>query len=119
VYLLDTNVVSELRKPKRHQGVVAWVQNASEETLHLSAVTIGEIPAGIEITREQAIEKSREIETWLDSVAETYNAIPVDAHIFRPLGATDAPSIRSSSRIRVDCCHSPGARLECRDSQRG
>jgi len=53
VYLLDTNVVSELRKPKPHQGVVVWVQNALEETLHLSAVTIGEIQAGIEITREQ------------------------------------------------------------------
>jgi len=83
VYLLDTNVVSELRKPKPHQGVVAWVQNASDETLHLSAVTIGEIQAGIEITREQDVEKAREIETWLNSVAETYNIIPVDAHIFR------------------------------------
>lgn len=83
VYLLDTNVVAELRKPKPHQGVVAWVQNASEENLYLSAVTIGEIQAGIEITREQDSEKAREIETWLDSVAETYNVIPVDAHIFR------------------------------------
>ncbi|MEJ0034865.1 MAG: type II toxin-antitoxin system VapC family toxin [Gammaproteobacteria bacterium] len=83
MYLLDTNVVSELRKPKPHQGVVAWVQNASEETLHLSAVTIGEIQAGIEITREQDAAKAREIETWLNSVAETYNVIPVDAHIFR------------------------------------
>lgn len=83
VYLLDTNVVSELRKPKPHQGVVAWVQNASEENLHLSAVTVGEIQAGIEITREQDAPKAQEIEAWLDSVAETYNVIPVDAHIFR------------------------------------
>jgi toxin FitB len=66
VYLLDTNVVSELRKPKPHQGVVAWVQDASDEALHLSAVTIEEIQAGIEITREQDVEKAREIETWLD-----------------------------------------------------
>lgn len=83
MYLLDTNVVSELRKSKPHEGVVAWVQNASEENLHLSAVTIGEIQAGIEITREQDTPKAREIEAWLDSVAETYNVIPVDAHIFR------------------------------------
>ncbi|MEP7246102.1 MAG: type II toxin-antitoxin system VapC family toxin [Gammaproteobacteria bacterium] len=83
MYLLDTNVVSELRKPRPHQGVVAWVQNASEETLYLSAVTIGEIQAGIEITRDQDVEKAHEIETWLDSVAETYNVVPVDAHIFR------------------------------------
>ena len=83
MYLLDTNVVSELRKPKPHQGVVAWVQNASDETLHLSAVTIGKMQAGIEITREQNVEKANEIEAWLNSVAETYNVIPVDAHIFR------------------------------------
>ena len=83
MYLLDTNVVSELRKPKPHQGVVAWVQNAADETLHLSAVTIGEIQAGIQITREQDAEKAHEIETWLNSVAETYNIIPADGHIFR------------------------------------
>jgi predicted nucleic acid-binding protein len=50
---------------------------------HLSAVTIAEIQAGIEITRERDVEKANEIEAWLDSVAETYNIIPADAHIFR------------------------------------
>jgi len=42
----------------------------------LSAVTIGEIQAGIEITREQDVANAREIEAWLNSVAETYNIIP-------------------------------------------
>jgi predicted nucleic acid-binding protein len=51
--------------------------------LHLSTVTIGEIQAGIELTREQDVDKANEIETWLDNVAQTYNIIPVDAHIFR------------------------------------
>ena len=83
VYLLDTDVVSELRKIKPHQGVVAWVKNAAEETLHLSAVTIGEIQAGIEITREQDAPKAHEIEKWLADVAQTYNIISVDADIFR------------------------------------
>ena len=46
-------------------------------------MTIGEIQAGIEITREQDVEEAHEIETWLNCVAETYNVIPVDAHIFR------------------------------------
>ena len=46
-------------------------------------MTIGEIQAGIEITREQEVEKAHEIENWLNSVAETYNIIPADAHIFR------------------------------------
>lgn len=47
MYLLDTNVVSELRKPKPHGAVVQWIQDAADADLHISAVTIGEIQAGI------------------------------------------------------------------------
>jgi hypothetical protein len=83
VYLLDTNVVSELRKRKPHQGVVAWVRAIPEESMYVSAVTIGEIQAGIEIIREQDAEKAKQIEDWLESVAQTYNVLPVDAAIFR------------------------------------
>jgi predicted nucleic acid-binding protein len=83
MYLLDTDVVSELRKRKPHQGVVAWVQSKPEESLHVSAVTIGEIQAGIEITREQDPEKAQEIESWLDEVAQSYNVLPADPAVFR------------------------------------
>jgi predicted nucleic acid-binding protein len=50
-YLLDTNVVSELRKPRPHGGVVARLEILAEEQLFLSAVTLGELQAGIERTR--------------------------------------------------------------------
>ena len=50
-YLLDTNVVSELRKPRPHGGVVAWLNNQEEEYLFLSAVTMGELQEGIERAR--------------------------------------------------------------------
>jgi predicted nucleic acid-binding protein len=83
VYLLDTNVVSELRKSKPHQGVVAWIQAAPEESLYVSAVTVGEIQAGIEITRQQDAAKAKEIEAWLDSVALSYGVLPADAPVFR------------------------------------
>lgn len=83
MYLLDTNVVSELRKREPHQGVVTWIQAVPEEALYLSAVTIGEIQAGIEITRQQDAEKAEEIETWLDAVAQSYSVLSVDAPIFR------------------------------------
>jgi toxin FitB len=83
VYLLDTNVVSELRKRKPHQGVIAWIQNAPEESLYISAVTVGEIQAGIEITRRQDPMKAKEIEAWLDAVAESYGVLPADASVFR------------------------------------
>jgi predicted nucleic acid-binding protein len=83
VYLLDTNVVSELRKRKPHQGVVEWIRDAPEESLFLSVVSVGEIQAGIEITREQDPRKAAEIEDWLTNVAQTYNIVPADAPIFR------------------------------------
>lgn len=83
MYLLDTNVVSELRKPKPHGAVLAWLQGVDELQLHLSAVTIGEIQAGIELTREQDPAKADEIEAWLAQLAEAYNVLPMDATAFR------------------------------------
>jgi predicted nucleic acid-binding protein len=83
MYLLDTDVVSELRRARPHGAVVAWLESAREEDLHLSAVTIGEIQAGVEITREQDQAKAAEIEAWLEQVAETYNILSMDARTFR------------------------------------
>jgi predicted nucleic acid-binding protein len=83
MYLLDTNVVSELRKPRPHGAVVAWLQSAADADLHLSAVTLGEIQAGIELTREQDAAKAAEIEAWADLVAASYNVLPMDAETFR------------------------------------
>lgn len=83
MYLLDTNVVSELRKPRPHGAVVAWVQSAADADLHLSAVTLGEIQAGIELTREQDAAKAAEIEAWADLVTASYNVLPMDAETFR------------------------------------
>jgi predicted nucleic acid-binding protein len=83
MYLLDTNVVSELRRVRPHGAVVAWLKSARDGDLHLSAVTIGEIQAGIEIAREQDEDRAAEIEAWLDQIAQTYNILSMDARIFR------------------------------------
>lgn len=83
LYLLDTNVVSELRKQRPHAGVVAWLQSTDNAQLYLSAVTLGEIQAGIELTREQDPGKAEEIEAWLELVAGVYNVLPMDAATFR------------------------------------
>ena len=83
MYLLDTNVVSELRKRRPHGGVVAWLESIDDAQLHVSAVTIGEIQAGIELTREQDPEKAQEIEAWLELLAGAYNVLPMDAAAFR------------------------------------
>lgn len=83
MYLLDTNVVSELRKIRPHGAVVAWLEAVADEDIHLSAITLGEIQAGIEITREQDTIKAADIEAWADQVAATYNVLPMDATTFR------------------------------------
>ena len=83
MYLLDTNVVSELRKPKPHGAVLAWFRGLEDSQVHLSAVTIGEIQAGIELTREQDAAKALEIGAWLEMVAASYNVLPMDAAAFR------------------------------------
>ena len=83
MYLLDINVISELRKPRPHAAVVAWLRATPDAELHLSAVTLGEIQAGIELTRDQDASKADEIEAWLELVASTYNMLPMDGATFR------------------------------------
>jgi predicted nucleic acid-binding protein len=83
MYLLDTNVISELRRPRPHGAVVAWLRDTAEADLHVAAVTIGELQAGVELTREQDPERAAEIEAWLGRVADSYNVLPMDARTFR------------------------------------
>lgn len=83
MFLLDTNVVSELRRPKPHGAVLQWVAALADNELQISAVTVGEIQAGMEITRQQNQDKAVELERWLNEVAATYNVISIDAAIFR------------------------------------
>lgn len=82
-YLLDTNVVSELRKRKPHGAVVAWIKTLKPEQIFLSAVTIGELQAGVELTRKSDAAKAQEIETWLSMVEASYAVLPMDASCFR------------------------------------
>lgn len=83
MYLLDTNVVSELRRPRPHGGVVAWLEGVPDEDLHLSAVTLGELQAGVEITRGQDPAKAEEIEAWIEQVEQTWNVLSMDGRAFR------------------------------------
>jgi toxin FitB len=82
-YLLDTNVISELRKPKPHGAVIAWVNTLRLEQIFLSAVTIGELQAGVERTRRNDPAKALEIEAWLSQVEASFAALPMDTACFR------------------------------------
>ena len=83
MFLLDTNVISELRKPKPHGAVIAWLKSVADIDLHISAVSLGEIQAGIEISRDQDAAKALEIAQWADLMAASYNVLPMDAASFR------------------------------------
>jgi toxin FitB len=63
--------------------VMAWLQGAEDRDLHLSVVTIGEIQAGIEITREKDQARAAELEEWLEQVAGAFNILDMDASVFR------------------------------------
>ena len=83
MYLLDTNVVSELRRPRPHKAVLNWIETVPADRLFLSAVTAGEIQAGIERTREQDTVKAAELESWLGRVIDGYGILPMDVAAFR------------------------------------
>jgi predicted nucleic acid-binding protein len=83
MYLLDTNVVSELRRQRPHGAVLAWIDDVPGQVFFLSAVTIGQIQSGIELTRRQDRRRATELEAWLDQVASAYNVLPMDAMAFR------------------------------------
>ncbi len=83
MYLLDTNVVSELRRPNPHKAVLSWIADVPADQLFLSAVTVGEIQAGIELTRNQDSAKAEELETWLNKVLDSYGILSMDAAAFR------------------------------------
>jgi predicted nucleic acid-binding protein len=83
MYLLDTKVISELRKKKPHGAVLEWINRVPDSALFLCALTLGEMQAGVEITKQQDQEKARQIEAWLDQVAATFNVLPMDGTMFR------------------------------------
>ena len=85
-FLLDTNVVSELRKTRPHGGVLAWLDAHENEQLFLSSATVGEIQAGIERTRRQNPPKARELEMWLGELPAVYQFLPMDTECFREWG---------------------------------
>jgi predicted nucleic acid-binding protein len=83
MYLLDTNIISETRKPRPDPAVLAWIQAVPESDLHLSAVTIGELQKGVELTRRQDPQKAGEIGEWVVRLSSIYQILPADETVFK------------------------------------
>lgn len=83
MFLLDTNVVSETRKLKPHGGVMAWLGAQESNALFISAMTIGELQRGVEMTREQDENKDTQIESWLEQIVASGQLLALDAAVCR------------------------------------
>ena len=83
MFLLDTNIVSELRKSKPHGGVVAWISAQDASALYLSAMTIAELQRGVEMTREQDGDKADQIQAWLEQLMFTGQVLAMDSAVCR------------------------------------
>lgn len=64
-YLLDTNIISELKKPNPNSNVLAWFANTPDTSLYLSVITLGEIRRGVEQLPQNAIRKES-LRIWLE-----------------------------------------------------
>lgn len=86
MYLLDTEVVSELRRNQPHPTARAWLSSVASEQLYLSSVTVGEIQTGIEIARVKDAPMAAALEAWLGELTGTHRVLPMDSAVFRVWG---------------------------------
>jgi toxin FitB len=93
-FLLDTNVISELRKGDRADpGVVAWFGDLADEKIYLSVLTIGEIRRGIESVRRRDPDSALALDSWLARLSEDHRdrILPVDRAIAEEWGRMNVP----------------------------
>lgn len=93
-YLLDTNVVSELRKGERSDpSVAAWFADLADEDIFLSALTIGEIRRGIESVRRREPDSAASLESWLVRLADAHGdrILLIDRAIAEEWGRISVP----------------------------
>ncbi len=94
-YLLDINVISELRKGERADpDVTAWFADIADEEIFLSVLTIGEIRRGIESVRRRDADSAAALDRWLVLLSETHGSriLPVDRAIAEEWGRMNVPN---------------------------
>jgi toxin FitB len=91
-FLLDTNIVSEIRKPNANVAVRRWFASIAPEELFLSVLVVGEIRQGIERLRKRDVEQAAVYERWLATLETDYadRLVPVTAQIAQEWGRLNA-----------------------------
>jgi toxin FitB len=92
-FLLDTNVVSEIRKPRPDPKVEAWLASVPEADLHLSVLVVGEIRQGVERLRRREPARAAPYEAWLSELARRFadRLVPVTVEVCEEWGRLNVP----------------------------
>jgi predicted nucleic acid-binding protein len=93
-YLLDTNVLSEVRRPRGDAGVKRWISSVPTEDLYLSVLTLGEVRRGIGLLSRKDPVQADVYEAWLVTVLRDYadRVLPVDAAAAEEWGRMNVPN---------------------------
>lgn len=94
-YLLDTNVISELRKGDRADANVrAWFRGLADEEIYLSVLTIGENRRGLENVRRRDPDSAAALDSWLSRLGEAHRdrILPLDRAIAEEWGRMNVPN---------------------------
>jgi toxin FitB len=92
-YLLDTNVLSEARRPRGDERVIGWISSIPTDDLYLSALVVGEVRRGIERLKRRDPHQAEAYEVWLDTILSDYadRILPVDAEVADEWGRMSVP----------------------------
>jgi toxin FitB len=93
-YLLDTNVVSELRRRRPNREVVRWIEDAPTTSLFLSVLVVGEIRQGVERLRSRDSIQAGLLEEWLEGLRRDFTdrILPVTTPVAEAWGRLVAPA---------------------------
>lgn len=110
-FLIDTNVISELRKGTRaDRGVTGWFRSCDGDDLNMSVLTAGELQNGIERLRRRDARSAGMLEEWLADVVDTFEdrILPVNLEVAREwatLGVRDSVPVIDGLLAATARCH--------------
>ena len=122
-FLLDTNVISEVVRPRPEPLVLDWLEAADESLLYLSVLTLGEIRKGLALLQQG--KRRTQLETWLEVELRarfSERILPIDAGVSERWGLLTAEATRRGKTLaaidalrRLFAMDAQGARDDARD----